>query len=191
MFLLYAIVAGVIAGLALGGRIEGLAGIRFRWAPLAIAGLAVQVALFTPPIGDRIGDLGAPLYIASSAAVLAMVLRNLAIPGLALVALGAASNLVAIVANGGWMPASPDALAALGATIGSGYSNSRETAAPALAALTDIMALPAWLPGANVFSIGDLLIGTGVFAAVVVGMRRRRPPEHDPNGTSVSVLKSH
>jgi hypothetical protein len=99
-----------------------------------------------------------------------------AIPGLLLVAGGAAANLAAIVANGGWMPATPSALAALNRAIGPGYSNSRELAAPVLAPLTDTMAMPAWLPLANVFSIGDVLIGFGICIAIVAAMRLNASP---------------
>jgi hypothetical protein len=181
--MLYALVVGLAAGWLLRGRPEGLTQVQFRWAPFALAGLAIQVALFSGPVADRIGDLGAPIYVASSAAVLVVVLRNLAMPGLPVVALGAASNLVAIVANGGWMPAGAAALAAVGATIGPGYSNSRAFPSPALEPLTDVFAMPAWLPLTNVFSIGDVLIGAGVAIAVVAAMRRApmaadRPERH-------------
>jgi hypothetical protein len=177
--MLYAVVLGIAAGLALRGRIDGLTAVRFPWAPLALLAMAVQVALFSGPVTAAIGDAGAPIYVASSAAVLLVVLRNGALPGLPVVALGAASNLAAIVANGGWMPASPSALADIGASIGNGYSNSREFAAPALQPLTDIFAMPRWLPAANVFSIGDVLIGVGVAMAIVIAMRSR-PPEPRP-----------
>ena len=117
MFILYAIVAGVIGGILLRGRLQGLAAIRFHWAGLAFTGLALQIGLLSAPVGTVIGDLGPPVYVASSAMVLAVVLRNIAIPGLAIVAIGAASNLAAIVANGGWMPASPSALSTVGDSI--------------------------------------------------------------------------
>ncbi len=171
MFILYAIPLGLLLGLALGGRIEGLAAVRFRWAPVALAGLALQVALFSAPVAERIGAAGTPLYVGSTVLVLVALLRNLAIPGLSLVALGAVSNLAAIVSNGGSMPASPDALAALGKTIGDEYSNSVVVPDPALALLTDVFAMPPWLPLANVFSIGDVLIGIGVAVAIAVAMR--------------------
>jgi hypothetical protein len=38
--------------------------------------------------------------------------------------------------------------------------------------LTDIFALPGWLPFANVFSIGDVLIGVGLVVVIAAGMRR-------------------
>src|SRR5436190_5569036 len=173
MFMLYAVLFGLAVGFALGGHLDGLTDVRFRWPALALAGLAAQLLLFSTPLTALVGDNGAPVYVASSTAVFAVVLRNWSIPGLPVVALGAASNLAAIVANGGWMPASRDALLSLGKTIGAEYSNSREFTAPALPALTDIFALPRWVPFANVFSVGDVLIGLGVFIAIVVSMRRR------------------
>ena len=93
---------------------------------------------------------------------------------MALVAIGAASNLLAIVANGGYMPASAAAVAAIGRGEIVDYSNSAIVASPALAPLTDIFALPTWLPFTNVFSIGDLLIGAGIAVVIVVAMRSAR-----------------
>jgi Family of unknown function (DUF5317) len=172
VFPLYAVVIGLAIGTMLGGRISGLGRLRFRWAGLAVAGLLVQVALFAEPVAARIGGLGSPIYVASSVAVLVALLRNLDITGLRVVAVGAVSNLTAIVANGGSMPASPDALRALGKSVGETYSNSTAAVDPILPGLTDIYAMPAWLPFANVFSIGDVLIGVGIVITVVVAMRR-------------------
>ena len=138
MFILYAIPIGIAAGYLLGGRLDRLGDVRFQWAWLAIAGLLVQVVLFSRPVAEAVGDLGPPIYMASTAAVLVAVLRNWRIPGLALVALGAASNLAAIVANGGVMPASPDAVAALDMEDRAGFSNSVVMTDPALGPLTDI-----------------------------------------------------
>ena len=107
MFILYAVPLGLIVGALLGGSLAGLGTIRFRWAGLALFGFAAQVVLFSDPVTARVGDLGPPLYVASTALVFVAVLRNLAIRGMPLVAAGAASNLAAIVANGGYMPTSP------------------------------------------------------------------------------------
>lgn len=171
MFALYAVVIGLLAGWIGGGRIENLTRLHLRWAPVALAGLLVQVILFAEPVAEIVGGMGPPIYVTSSALVLVVVLRNLAIPGLRIVAVGATSNLVAILANGGGMPVSPEALAALGKTVGEAYSNSVQAANPVLPGLTDVYALPSWLPFANVFSIGDVLIGTGIAVAVCAGMR--------------------
>jgi hypothetical protein len=87
---------------------------------------------------------------------------------------GAACNLAAIVANGGFMPAAPGALAALGKADPAIYSNSSVVAAPALAMFTDVFALPRWLPWTNIFSLGDVLIGIGVVTVMVLALRAGR-----------------
>jgi len=171
MFMLYGVLGGLLLGRLTGGDIGNLSRASIRWAPLALIGLLAQVVLFLGPVAERIGDLGMPVYLASTAAVLVVVVRNARLPGFALIALGAGCNLAAIVGNGGYMPASAGALAALGKSIGSSYSNSALVASPHLQPLTDVFALPRWVPFANVFSIGDVLICMGVALAVVGLMR--------------------
>jgi Family of unknown function (DUF5317) len=175
MFILYAIAIGLIVGLIVGGRLAGLADLTLRWPWMMVVGLLVQVALFSTPVTDRIGALGPPIYVASTALVLAAIWMNRRIPGMLIVAIGAGCNLSAIVANGGFMPADPATMAALGKGDPTTYSNSAILADPALRPLTDIFVLPEWLPFANVFSVGDILIGLGVAVVIVVAMRRRRP----------------
>ena len=188
MFILYAVVLGVALGVALGGRLDGLAGLHFRWGWLALAGLIVQLVLFADPVAERIGSLGVPIYVASTAAVALTVLANHAIAGMAVVAAGALSNLAAILANGGYMPAAPGALATLGHLPPSEYSNSAIVAHPVLEPLTDLYALPAWLPGHNVFSVGDVLIGLGVAIVIVVAMRSAgRLAAADPAGRDAAA----
>ena len=81
--------------------------------------------------------------------------------------IGGASNLIAICANGGYMPVSPGALQAMGRLPREGYTNSRLVDGVVLGPLTDLFAMPAWLPVANVFSVGDVLIGVGAAIAIV------------------------
>jgi hypothetical protein len=172
MFILYAVVIGLVVGFLVGGRPAGLGEIQLRWSWVILGGLLVQVVLFSEAMSERIGALGPPIYIGSTALVIAAIIANRAIPGMRLVALGAASNLTAIVANGGYMPASAGAAAALGRHDPTGYSNSALIPDPVLGPLTDIFALPAWLPFANVFSIGDVLIGVGLVVVIAAGIRR-------------------
>src|SRR5438093_1892843 len=188
MFILYAVLVGLLVGVLAGGRASGLGRVRFRWAPLVFVGFLTQVVLFSAPVAERVGWLGAPLYVASTAVVLVVLLRNMSVPGLPVVALGALSNFLAIVANGGYMPASAGALAALGKSPAAGYSNSSVVADPALAPLTDVFALPARLPFANVFSFRDVLIGVGVAAAIVVPMRAWRDDAQEEVGEAASVM---
>src|SRR4029079_16315647 len=186
MFILYAVPIGLMLGLLLGGRPAGLASLPFRFGWVMVAGLLVQVVLFSTDVSDVVrargpplymlstaaGVLSAPIYMLSTCVVIVAVLLNLRIPGMALMALGAISNLVAIVLNGGYMPADAGARAALGKTPPTTYSNSAIVAEPVLKPLTDIFALPTWLPFHNVFSVGDVLIAVGVVVVIVAAMRR-------------------
>jgi Family of unknown function (DUF5317) len=171
MFILYSVVIGVVVGFLLGGRAAGLADLRIRWPWAIVAGLIVQLLLFSTPLTDRVGALGPLIYVASTALVVLAMVANRRIVGMSVVALGAMSNLVAILANGGYMPADPGAIATLGPSEAHAYSNSIISAEPALRPLTDIFALPPWVPFANVFSIGDVIIGIGVALVIVVAMR--------------------
>ena len=177
MFILYAVLAGLAVGLLTGGSAARLGDLRFRWAPPIALGMAGQVLLFSSPLGDAIGPAAPVVYVASNVAVLLAVWRNLAIPGLPLVLIGGAANLLAIVANRGFMPVSPDALIAIGRVPHDGYSNSRLVDDVVLGPLTDIFAMPSWIPMANIFSIGDVLIGVGAAMAVVAAMHGRGPLE--------------
>jgi hypothetical protein len=70
------------------------------------------------------------------------------------------------------MPVDAGALTALGRVPGTVYSNSALVPHAVLAPLTDIFALPSWLPFANVFSVGDVLIAIGVGVVISAAMRR-------------------
>jgi hypothetical protein len=184
VFILYAVLAGLAIGAVSGGSPARLGDLRFAWGPLIAIGMAVQLLLFSTPLGDAIGPLAPFVYIASNVAVLAAVWRNLAIPGLPLVLIGGASNLIAICANGGYMPVSGDALVALGRIPHEGYSNSVFLDGVILGPLTDLFAMPAWLPMANIFSVGDVLIGVGAAMAVVAAMHGRGPLTTRPTDTT-------
>ena len=176
MFILYAVLAGLVAGLVTGGRLGGIGELRLRWPWLMFVGLAIQIVLFSDQVAAQVGDLGPVVYVGSTLLVLAALTQNLSVPGIPVVVLGAVSNLAAILANGGYMPASAQALASLGKSPPSIYSNSAVVEHPALEPLTDIFALPPWLPFANIFSLGDLLIGIGVSWAIAAAMHRRTGP---------------
>ena len=133
-----------------------------------------MVVILCYVVAARVGDAGPVLYVVSTLMVGVAVVRNLRIPGIPLIVIGAVSNMAAILANGGFMPAAPGALASLGKSVPVVYSNSAVVAQPALELLTDRMALPRWLPLANVFSVGDVLIGIGVLVLIVVTMRAGR-----------------
>ena len=101
-----------LAGLAIGGRLGGLATLRFRWAWLAVARArapgrallrAARVAGRRRRSGAVRGFEPARCWPRSCATWRCPACRSIAV--------GAGCNLVAIVANGGSMPADPAALA--------------------------------------------------------------------------------
>jgi hypothetical protein len=175
MLLLYFIAAGLLIGVAVGGRPSALANVRIRLWQVALAGLLFQLALFAPPLAEVVGPLGPPLYVTSSAAVLVALVANMRQPGFAVIALGAVLNLVAIVANGGQMPGSPEAFASLTGVAQvpvEHFSNSALAGATThFPYLGDVFVLPRPFPFANVFSIGDVLIGIGGAVFVARSMR--------------------
>jgi uncharacterized protein DUF5317 len=199
VFILWAVFIGLAIGVLSGGRVAALSALQLRWSWVMLAGLLLQVILFSDVVAARVGAEGPVLYVCSTAAVAAAVLANWRLTGMPLVALGAACNLAAIVANGGYMPASPGALAALGRHAPTIYSNSAVPAAPALAPLGDVFALPAWVPWANIFSIGDVLIAVGVAWVIVAAMHRRpvdppvvaAPPLGDPTPVADPGAPAH
>jgi hypothetical protein len=176
MLLLYAVVLGVTAGLATRGRLSALGEINFRFWPVALIGLAFQALLFSSPLAEVVGSVGPSLYVASTTLVLMALVVNLRQPGVALLIVGAMLNFVAIIANNGYMPASADAVAALtGGGLPTGaYTNSAIAAgATQFGFLGDIFVLPRPLPFANIFSIGDVLIGVGGAWFIAAQMHRR------------------
>jgi hypothetical protein len=190
MILLYAIAIGLLLGRLAGGRVRDLERVHLTWWGVALAGLGVQLVLFAPPVAERIGSAGVPLYVGSTLAVLAALLRNLEQPGFTLIAIGAVANLIAILSNGGAMPSDPDAWLALTGVAAlpvNHFSNSvligPETNFPFLG---DVFVLPRPWPFANVFSIGDVLVGIGAAWFLIRSMRgpsQPRVPDHLPAPT--------
>jgi hypothetical protein len=107
------------------------------------------------------------LWLAAYTLLIAACALNLRRPGVPLVAAGMISNVVAILANGGHMPALPSALRAAGMHY-EASRNSVAMATPHLATLVDRWAAPSWVPLANVFSVGDVAIAAGGFAFAFV-----------------------
>jgi hypothetical protein len=200
MLLLYAVLIGTGIGLAAGGRLSALGSVHIRLWPLALAGLAFQALLFSSPLAASVGELGPPLYVISTAVVLLALMANLRQPGFWLIALGALLNFSTIVVNGGQMPASPEAVAALsGAPLlpTSDFSNSViATNGTQLLWLGDIFVLPRPIPLANIFSIGDALIGLGGAVFILRTMTcdprsaEQQPATTRPRGHAFALGKS-
>jgi hypothetical protein len=180
MLLLYAVIIGLVAGLISGGKFAALGSTHIRLWPVALIGLFAQLLLFGSPLAAVVGPWGPSLYVLSTVLVLMALVYNLRQPGFWLIILGALANFTVIVLNGGQMPASPEAWQALtgvAAVPTTDFSNSALSGpSTVLAFLGDNFVLPRPFPLANVFSIGDVLIGVGGALFVFQSMHGRILP---------------
>ncbi len=146
-----------------GGRLSALGELKFRGAWLAVGALVVQILIISILPGGARG-LDEEVHLASYLLLGAFLVVNRHIPGLLVVAAGGALNFAAILANGGVMPADPDAIAAAGIPQNATeFANSAPAADAPLGFLGDVFHTPGWLPIHNVFSVGDLVIVAGAF----------------------------
>ncbi len=149
-----------------GGKLSRLESVRVRWIGLAAVAFAIQVVMVVVvPDGDT--ALHRILHLATYALAAGCLLRNLDLRFLWVVGLGGLLNLIAIAANGGVMPASRGALETAGLEVRGGeFANSDVVEGAHVAFLGDVFAVPAGWPGANVFSLGDVVMLVGVFLAL-------------------------
>jgi uncharacterized protein DUF5317 len=148
------------------GRLGALADVRFRASWLALVAIAGQIVIVSLlPQGN--GWLHHAVHLATYGLIATFLWANRHIAYLWLAALGGALNLVAITANGGVMPADPQALAAAGVHQEAGdFANSTAVAHPHLAFLGDVFAVPASWPVSNVFSVGDVVLVVAALLAL-------------------------
>jgi hypothetical protein len=162
---LVALAASIALATALitGGRLANLARVQLRRSSLLPLALGAQIVVISLLPGAAPG-LHKVVHVATYGALALFMWSNRRLPGLKLIASGAATNAAAIIANGGVMPASAAALARAGmpADKGAEFANSAALAAPKLSWLGDVFAIPASWPLSNVFSVGDLLIAIGL-----------------------------
>ena len=149
-----------------GGRLTRLANMPLErvWAIFASLAIQILIVSIVPGGSERLHEVA---HLLSYGLAGYFLFANRRTPFLWLVALGGLSNLAAIVANGGVMPASRDALETAGlVTDVEQFTNSGVVADPNLLFLGDVFAVPAGSPLANVFSIGDVCMAVGVFLLI-------------------------
>lgn len=158
----------IAAALLRGGSLSGFARLSVRHVPLVLGSFLIQLLIF-PLIGERplLADFTVPLYLTSMALLVWWVWLNRHLHGIVLIGAGLMMNLAAIVANGGYMPVDPAAALYAGqvATLPSEIINNNTILSDRniqLWLLTDIFPVPAGVPFATVYSLGDILLTTGV-----------------------------
>ena len=177
MLILAAVVLAIMLVPLAGGDLSKLAQVKLRAWPLLSAALLLQLLIMGVWPHGPAGLLRA-LHVVSYIAAFTVIWLNRKLPGLWCVGTGAVLNFVAIVANGGVMPASAAALkrAGLDPEVGE-FANSTVVEGARLGFLGDAFAVPAWVPFANVFSVGDVLIAVGAVLLVHASCRPRGAEE--------------
>jgi hypothetical protein len=180
MLLLWALPLGIAIGYLRGGRLAHLARVQLRAAWLILAALVIQLLIF--PLGPRepLISFGTEYFhLASYALLVVFVILNFREWGILVMGFGMLLNLVVIAANGGYMPTTPERLEAAGLLKAAAelrrtgtYANNIliEQNTP-LWFLGDLFYVPSWVPLANVFSLGDLLLALGLIAYLQAKMQ--------------------
>jgi hypothetical protein len=174
--LAFPVLFALALGLVLGGSLGRLAETRLRAPWLFLAAIGLQIVAF-PVSGlpwrthETVASI---LWVTSYGLLVVAAFLNRRITGVPVVAAGMLLNLAAILANRGTMPVSYAAMRDAGRTAVT-QANSTALPDPSLSWLIDRWAAPEWLPLANVYSVGDVVIAVGAFVIVLAAMGVRRP----------------
>jgi hypothetical protein len=174
--LAFPVVVGIVLGLLARGDLRHLASLEFRRVELFYMAVGAQILAF--PFSflpwHTSDGVAKALWLASYALLVGAAIMNRHVTGVPVIAAGMLANIVAVVANGGHMPALPRALHAAGLSLRTHY-NSTAMAAPHFAWLVDRWAVPRGLHMGNVFSVGDVVIAIGAVVLVVSAMGAKLP----------------
>jgi hypothetical protein len=178
----------VLAVPLLGGKLSRIGDIKLKSIWTAVGALLIQVGILNIlPQGLPHAVLAA-IHLGTYVLAAWFVLANRKIPGLPLIALGAALNLAVIAANNGVMPSSPAASRLAGHDKASAkFVNSAEVPNAHLAILGDNFAIPQGYPLANVFSIGDIVLVAGAAVTFHVAAQSRLGRKRDVHFRTTSI----
>lgn len=157
-----ALLGGLAAAVALGGRLARLPDERLRWPALT---LVAVVLYWAPSLSSASSGAAVALLLCSYAVLLGFALANLRLRGMAVVGVGLALNAMVISANGG-MPVDPRAVVAAGLVspdqligVELGPARQWQEADDRLAVLGDNVAVAAL---DEAVSFGDLVLAAGL-----------------------------
>lgn len=189
MFLLFALICGLIMGWTRGGSLARLSQLPIRHSWLILISFLFQILIFSSQFESlsRSDQLGAVLHIFSILLLLLAVGLNLSLNGMKILGLGILLNALVVISNGGYMPVSLDKLAQAGMAHraellrakGHFFRCTALTSETRLPFFADVFLIPSWLPFKNVLSLGDVFIGIGVFILVIRAMEKRRRQDVD------------
>lgn len=191
MILLLVLALAVLVGLLRGGAIQRLGGLPLRQGGWALAALLIQalfvyIPWFSASQQAKGAVIGVMLF--SYLLLFVFVWLNRRMLGVLVIGMGLLLNLTVILANGGYMPTSPEALQRGGyissspIVSGTRLAKSKDIILSReetrLWFLSDTLVIPPPFPWPTVFSVGDVVIAAGTFLLVQQGMGKTgRLPE--------------
>ena len=192
------VVAVIAVALLRGGTLRNFAALPIRWAPLAILGFLLQpLAFLVLAEIPGLAWITTPSYLLSMGLLCAWVALNWRVAGMPLIAAGLLMNLLAVATNGGHMPVDPAAARFAGVyddLVGLDPAVSKHVLTvdgqTRLWLLTDVVGLPKGLPFAPVWSLGDIVLTTGI-ALLCYRTIRRTPAANRPAGGAPRALSDN
>ncbi|HEY7875102.1 MAG TPA: DUF5317 domain-containing protein [Actinomycetota bacterium] len=184
-FILAAVLAGAVA-LLRGGSLKALADTHFEWSWLLFLGLAMQIvaAIWAPEWLD--GAAGTVVIVVSNLLVVAFLVANRTLPGMLLIGLGLAMNVVVIAANGA-MPVSVSASRSAGVDPPppgvADVEHERMDDDTKVPWLGDVLAIPG---AREVFSVGDVVLALGIGLLVYRRATWDKRPRRAASGSAAS-----
>jgi hypothetical protein len=181
MLLLWAVLLGLLVGFLRKGSLRNLASLKLQGAWLILIAAAIQLLIFPLGEAEPVVKFGTEYFhILSYVILVVFLVLNWRHWQLLVMGAGMISNFVVILLNGGYMPASIEALRRSGShlvaeklltegTFGNVMLLGEHTQ---LNFLGDVLYLPGWVPFAGAFSPGDLLLGLGVILFLGIKMKR-------------------
>lgn len=178
MILVLAFVLALAWSLARGGRLSHLQTWPIQALWRVLTALLIQlIVIYLPPAMMPGEELRVVLLGASYLLLASFVWSNRRLPGMWLIGAGLVANWAVMLANGGYMPVTYEALVAAGrghlvdsAASGTRVFGSKDILLPLaetkLWFLSDLFVVPPPFPVPSVFSIGDVLIAGGIFRLV-------------------------
>lgn len=165
---------------------KGISGIEkktFRGFPLIFVGFSLQIVIFSERFFySNYRYLTPYIYILSLLILLSVILLNLRYRGMRIALIGFLSNLIVIIANGGYMPQDINKLQIMGklgkvemlSKFGKYYNGIVMSQDTKLNFLGDIIAPTFIKPYASVHSIGDIILVAGLCYFIFEFLRKEK-----------------
>ncbi|MDI6816574.1 MAG: DUF5317 family protein [Actinomycetota bacterium] len=164
MFILDFIMLALLFGYLQGGRLSALSQVRLRYGVLVFLALAIQIALLAcePSSNSALERVGFAASAASYLCIVVFMVANRHIVGTRVLAAGLALNFLATTS---FSSAMLSAMASSGVDMAS-LGVPSALVGSALWYMGDILSMPKGIPFAAAFSVGDVMVGLGIFVAL-------------------------